>query len=295
LAREDELIVDARPLKQGGILILQAVLMDARSDWGKSSGLRPHWLRAILATNRAHAVRNGHAMALRAQPTNPQLTPWQWRQCGMKDVAGCVKRNERENFNWEKHLMMAEYLTSPQNFTHVLMLDADAALVNLHHDTLRQTATVMDRKQKHLFLTDEDWLEHGEGRINGGLMYAKNTAFTQGLFQDTFDAHIAGNAMHKEWRIGIPELECSSNEQICLNDLYRGQGKKYFDPFAMMASGKKYNRGAERGGERHIDDIEVEVMHWMGGSKSTAGSRCVVAPIALKAALLVTVASRSDI
>lgn len=168
--------------------------------------------------------------------------------------------------------MMAEYLTSPQGFTHVLMLDADAALVNLHHDTLRQIAGIMDRKGKDIFLTDEDWLEYGEGRINGGLMFAKNTAFTQGLFQDTFDAHISGNARHKDWRIGIPELECSSNEQICLNDLYRGAGKKWFEPKAMMASGKTYNRGAERGGEKHINDMEVEVMHWMGGSKSSAGA-----------------------
>lgn len=189
----------------------------------------------------------------------------------MKHMEKCLKDNERENFNWEKHLMIKEYVLSPQNFTHILMLDADAAFVNREHDTLRQIASILEAKGKDIFLTDEDWLEHGEGRINGGLMFAKSTDFTKGLFQDTFDAHLAGSAMLKNWRIGVDEMECSSNEQICLNDLWQGKGKLWFEPHAMMASGLIYNRGAERGGEKHIDSPSVEVMHWMGGSKANAG------------------------
>lgn len=272
LAREDELVIDARnPGSRGGILVLQVVLMDAQSTWGKSSAARPHWLRAILATNRAHAKRHGHVMVLRAQPTQPQLTLWQWRRCGMVDKAACVKTHDRDNFNWEKHLMMSDYLLSSQNFTHILMLDADAAFVNRRHDTLRDIAATMDSHKKHLFITNEDWLKDGKDRINGGLMFAKNTNFTKSVFQDTFHAHLAGNAVLKNWRIGIPELECSSNEQICLNDLYQGPGRDYFASFTTMASGMKFNRGAEAGGELHIDDEAVEVMHWMGGSKATAG------------------------
>eukprot|EP00405_Crypthecodinium_cohnii_P045692 CAMPEP_0206584590 /NCGR_PEP_ID=MMETSP0325_2-20121206/35833_1 /ASSEMBLY_ACC=CAM_ASM_000347 /TAXON_ID=2866 /ORGANISM="Crypthecodinium cohnii, Strain Seligo" /LENGTH=634 /DNA_ID=CAMNT_0054091817 /DNA_START=197 /DNA_END=2098 /DNA_ORIENTATION=+ len=271
LEREDDLVIDARnPPGHGGILILQAVLADARADWGKG-GLRPHWLRAILATNRDHARRHGHVMVLRSQPTQPQLTKWQWRNCFMKDFEKCVKENERENFNWEKHLMMRDYMLSSQKFTHILMLDADAALVNKDHDTLRQIAAIMDEKGKDVFLTDEDWLEHGTGRINGGLMFNKVTPFTVNLYQDTFDAHLKGSARLQNWRIGVPDMECSSNEQICLNDLWTGRGKEWFAPKAMMASGLIYNRGAERGGEKYIDDPSVEVMHWMGGSKASAG------------------------
>merc|ERR1711957_331750 len=92
-------------------------------------------------------------------------------------------------------------------------------------------ALVLEKKKKDLFLTDEDWLLNGQGRINGGLMLAKNTPFTRNLFQDTFHAHIMGPAHLKNWKIGIKELECSSNEQICLNDLWRGSGKDIFAPF----------------------------------------------------------------
>lgn len=273
LVKEDALVVDARtPAGQGGgILILQPVLMDARSEWGRNVGSRPQWLRAILATNSEHARKHGHAMVLRGQPSQPQLTSWQLRACGKKSTSACVKHNERENFNWEKHMMMSEYLQSSQNFSHVLMLDADAALIQPDHDTLREIADLLESKKKDLFLTDEDWLEYGEGRINGGLMFAKNTPFTRAVFQDTFRAHQLGPLQLKKWQIGATDIECSSNEQICLNDLWRGQGKPHFAPFTIMASGKKYNRGAERGGVQHINDPEVEIMHWMGGSKSSAG------------------------
>ncbi|CAK0868885.1 unnamed protein product, partial [Prorocentrum cordatum] len=271
LAREDALVVDARAnaaegRASGGILIVQAVLADAGSIWGRQSA-RPQWLRAILATNRAHARRHGHAMILRAQPTQPQLTRWQLRQCGKKSTLECVKDNERENFNWEKHLMVSDYLMSPQNFSHILMLDADAALVQPSKDTLSGIADILQDKGVDLFMTNEDWLLYGENRINGGLMMAKNTLFTRQLFQDTFDAHIQGPKKLKNWRIGVDLMECSSNEQICLNELWSGSGRAHFAHKAMMASGKRYNRGAERG----IDGLDVELMHWMGGSKGTAG------------------------
>ncbi|CAE7377693.1 Nmral1 [Symbiodinium pilosum] len=191
--------------------------------------------------------------------------------CGKKSLRVCAKINERESYNWEKHLMMQDYLLSPQAFTHVLMLDADAALIQPQLDTLRRIAAILDRKGKDLFLTNEDWLDkNGEARINGGLMLAKNTPFTQNLFQDTFDAHVAGYKLLKKARIGTPVIRCTSNEQICLNDLYYGD-TEHFTSKVIMASGKKYNRGAERGGEAHITDETTEIMHWMGGAKATAG------------------------
>ena len=47
--------------------------------------------------------------------------------------------------------------------------------------------------------------------------------------------------------------------------------QEHFTHKVIMASGKKYNRGAERGGEAHITDETTEIMHWMGGAKATAG------------------------
>eukprot|EP00443_Scrippsiella_acuminata_P112441 CAMPEP_0115628042 /NCGR_PEP_ID=MMETSP0272-20121206/29191_1 /TAXON_ID=71861 /ORGANISM="Scrippsiella trochoidea, Strain CCMP3099" /LENGTH=761 /DNA_ID=CAMNT_0003064487 /DNA_START=76 /DNA_END=2361 /DNA_ORIENTATION=- len=269
LLKEDALIIDGRrsPEQGGGILILQAVLMDASRGWGKKQGFRPRWLRAILAANREHARTFGHALIVRSRPTEPQLTPWQIRQCGKKSADQCRKDNERENYNWEKHLMLAEYLNSPQNFSHVMMLDADAAFIRQDHNTLARIVDLMDIKRKDLFLTDEDWLKYGEGRINGGLIVAKNTAFTRGLFQDTFDAHVLGPTPLKSWRIGVQHVVCSSNEQICLNDLWKGGHGAHFSEFTMMAGGKKWNHGAEIGG---FDDPDVEILHFMGGSKGTA-------------------------
>merc|ERR1719469_1064915 len=102
------------------------------------------------------------------------------------------------------------------------MLDADASLIQPEHNTLELIAGILAQKKKELFLTDEDWLQHGEGRINGGLIMAKNGVFTRNLFQDTFDAHIFGPVPFKNWRIGVKNAVCSSNEQICLNDLWKG-------------------------------------------------------------------------
>lgn len=241
LAKDDGLVIDARskPESGGGILILQAVFMDASGVWGKKQGFRPRWLRAILSTNREHARRHGHALVLRAKPTQPQLTSWQTKRCGKKSKDQCTRDNERENYNWEKHLMLADYLLSPQAFTHVLMLDADAAFIQPQHNTLQDIAGMLDRKQKDLFLTDEDWLKYDEGRINCGLVMARNSKFTQALFQDTFDAHVMGPTPLKNWRIGVKNVVCSSNEQICLNDLWRGGRGPIFSDHAMMAGGKR--------------------------------------------------------
>ena len=276
LVRKDELVLDARPQPFGGIIILQAVLTDSRSTWGNKKDNhklenRPDWLRAILATNRAHAKKHGHVMVIRAYPTEPQLPDWMIKECGKKSLQACLKMNERETYNWEKHIMMQDYLLSSQGFTHVLMLDADAALVQPQLNTLHRIAQILDTQGKDLFLTNEDWLdENGARRINGGLMFAKNTKFTQNLFQDTFDAHWAGYKFLSKARIGTKSLRCTSNEQICLNDLYYGD-QEHFTSKVIMASGKQYNRGAERGGEAHIDDETTEIMHWMGGAKATAG------------------------
>lgn len=282
LVKEDGLVVDGRKKKSGGILILQAVLMDQYSEWGKTAGKRPRWLRSILATNRERARQFGHAMVLRWAPSKKQLTKWQLAACKAngKSKLKCLKENERENFNWEKHLMMAEYLNSPQNFSHVFMLDADAALVRADHDSLALMSQILEDEKKDVFLSDEDWLKYGEGRINGGLIFVKNTNFTRALFNDTFDAHRAGRPI--DWRIGV-KIQCTSNEQICLNALFNGDGKEVFRPKSMIASGKRFNRGGctlhhcGEGGmtdptmaELGMADPKLEIMHFMGGSKGTA-------------------------
>lgn len=286
LARDDGLVVDARSPSQketgGGILVVQAVFADKTEDWGKKdTKSRPRWLRSILATNREHVRRTGHAMVLRWMPTQPQLTKWQLRDCSRHKppvaLNQCELNNERENFNWDKHVLLSDYLESPAKFSHVLLLDADAALVRTDHNTLTSMAALLERAGKDVLLSDEDWLLHGEGRINGGLLFAKNTKFSRTLFRDTFDCHRHGPDM-AGWRIGV-QVQCTSNEQIALNDLKEWP---QFNQHTMVTSGKTYNRGGctlwncgegmsdQSMHELKMKDPKLEIMHFMGGTKYNA-------------------------
>lgn len=217
LLKKDVLVEDGRDKDGGGILVVQPVFMEAGPLWGTLQS-RPRWLRSILATNRFHVRRYGHAMVIRWLPSQPQLLEWQRQQCGELSEKDCTQKNERENFNWEKHRMLEDYLKSSQNFSYVMMLDADAALVRHEHDILAAMADQLTTHHRDVFLTNEDWLANGAKRINGGVIFAKNSQWSKDLFQDTTEAHVLGPRGLKSWRIGIQNHQCSSNEQICLND-----------------------------------------------------------------------------
>lgn len=258
MLKDDGLTIDARGPSGGGMLILQLVLMNTGEVWGSDQD-RPRWLRACLATNREYALRHGHAMVLRWKPSEPQLTPWQWRQCQEHKMneSECTMRNERENFNWEKHLAMSEYLAAAAdpgseqtggNFSHILVMDADAALVRQGMDTLGGMARTLAGEGKDVLLADEDWLKNGKGRINGGLLFANTgagavkSAFARQLFRGTFDAHVAGpdNNATLPWEIGVKGMTCNSNEQLCLNALWHGQDHQdHFRPHVHLASGNR--------------------------------------------------------
>ena len=288
LARRDELVIDARPQKKGGMLIMQLVLMDAGGYWGKpgdqhpgKTSSRPRWLRAVLATNRHHARTHGHAMVLRWKRTLP-LTDWQPHYCPGKSREECIKRWERENFCWEKFPFMVDYLLNSQEFTHMIMLDADAALIRHQVNILGGIAQQMQEQNVDVFLTNEDWLQNGAERINGGVIMARNSKWSEDFFQDAFDAHRLGPKMPKKWRIGEPGVLCTSNEQICLNDLFYGHGKKLIQGHMAFESGIIYNRGGctlkhcwekisdPSMEEKKLQDERLMVVHFMGGSKGFA-------------------------
>jgi len=274
LQKKDILVVDARQKESGGMLILQPVFMEAGGPlWGQPSALRPRWLRSILATNRWHARRYGHAMVIRWLPSQPQLLDWQRHLCGNFSEKECTQRNERENFNWEKHRMLQEYLESPQNFTHVMMLDADAALLRHEHNLLGNMAKQLAIQNRDVFFTNEDWLLNGAKRINGGVILARNSPFAKDLFKDTCDAHLMGPQGLSTWRIGIQNHQCSSNEQICLNDAMDASPEMRAQ--VLLASGIRYNRGgctlrhcgeplSDQNLRLGLDDPRLEILHFMG-------------------------------
>ncbi|CAK0861194.1 unnamed protein product [Prorocentrum cordatum] len=109
----------------GGILVGVPVFLDHRArSWGDKV-TRPRWLRACLAASRARIRRHGHAMVIRWKPTLREV-PRVVKKCpkAAAEHLQCLHENEGRTFNWEKELMMLEYLLSPENFSHVLILDA---------------------------------------------------------------------------------------------------------------------------------------------------------------------------
>merc|ERR1712046_535429 len=98
-------------------------------------------------------------MAIRWKPTLE--TPSQYKSCDRqrdkKEIRNCWLNAERENFNWEKHQVMLDYLRSTEGFTHILM-DADAALVHQTHNTMELMVGMLQSASKDLLLTNEDWI-----------------------------------------------------------------------------------------------------------------------------------------
>jgi len=286
LLKHDSLVVDGTSQEKGGILLAQLVLPDRYGDWVQPGDTRrPQWLRGVLSTNRAHVRSNGHSMALRSQASEPQLVPWQIERCNREgqNMSQCQFVNERENYNWEKHLMMIEYLESPAQFSHVLLMDADAALVRPDHDTIALMAAELDAQGKDILMTDEDWLKNGKGRINGGVLFAKNTEFSRMFFHDTFDAHVRGDVPWEQraWRMKDQHSVCPSNEQVCLHDIWQDGKDPEVARHVTLMSGRKYNRGGcvladcgdavdQRMKELGLKDPDLEIIHFMGGSKQNA-------------------------
>merc|ERR1712217_175373 len=102
----------------------------------------------------------------------------------------------------------------------------------------------LDKTGKELLLTNEDWIgdQSSLTRINGGLLFAKNTPFTRALFRDMLDSHWFGPQGIRAPRIGGPALRgCASNEQLCLDAV---RHRPEFKQRAMISSGLRYNCGA---------------------------------------------------
>jgi len=277
LVHDDGLVIDARKEMGtgGGILIASTVLVDGRHEWG-GAAKRPGWLRAALATNRNHAKHQGHAMVVRWKPTLRFPPPWQEKECDRKEnkreIENCWLNLERENFNWEKHEMMINYLNSPEKFTHVFVLDADAVLVQPDHDTVQDMIKELEDAGKDLFLTNEDWIGDVSSltRINGGLLFAKNTPFTRGLFEDMLDSHWLGPDGISKPRIGGGRMAgCASNEQLCLDSV---RHRREFKDKVLIKGGLTYNCGTNDKSMKRLQaaDPTLQILHFMGGSKSAA-------------------------
>mmetsp|Transcript_95084 Transcript_95084/g.132129 ORF Transcript_95084/g.132129 Transcript_95084/m.132129 type:complete len:188 (-) Transcript_95084:47-610(-) len=134
-------------------------------------------------------------------------------------------------------------------------------------------AAMLDKEGRDVLFTDEDWLLHGARRINGGVILAKGSSWSQDLFRDTVEAHELGPRGLQRWRVGVQDHQCSSNEQICLNDVI---GLEPLKKRSMLASGISFNRGGctvRSCGEPVSDpsmvqlgmeDARLQILHFMG-------------------------------
>eukprot|EP00438_Fugacium_kawagutii_P022255 Skav227697 [mRNA] locus=scaffold1635:32971:33857:+ [translate_table: standard] len=82
------------------------------------------------------------------------------------------------------NLTSKDYLLNSQEFTHMIMLDADAALVRHEVNILGGIAQQMHDQNIDVFLTNEDWLKNGKDRINGGVIMARNSKWSEDMCLD---------------------------------------------------------------------------------------------------------------
>jgi len=151
----------------------------------------------------------------RAPPTS-----WQREHCfrakhgDPEGALKCEANSDRENNCWEKSAMVLRYLEE-FGAPHVLLLDADAALVHRERDTVANLISELDSAGKDLLLANEDYKKRGGAdRINCAMMFVKNTAFTRRLFASLVRTHVEGGSRCKsecnclqEWLKSDPELK----------------------------------------------------------------------------------------
>merc|ERR1712060_673208 len=103
-------------------------------------------------------------------------------------------------------------------------------------------ANLLEASGKEFFLANEDWIgdPSSKTRINGGLLFAKNTEFTRALFADMLAAHQSNFGLRSPQIGGGPMRGCGSNEQLCLDSIRK---RETFSKNVLIASGKQYNCG----------------------------------------------------
>lgn len=169
--------------------------------------------------------------------------------------------------------VMANYLET-NAAEYVLFIDADVVIwTRPGHDTLEVLIKHLEALGKDVMYADEDWVKNdkgepnSKGRLNGGMIFAKNTPWAARFFRNI-------SAYHSEI---LPR--CTSNEQLCMRTYVENNHNNAQDR-VVVASGNVFNRHpnsgiSTRGGNGKwpaelmpfMDDPRVEIVHSMGGAK----------------------------
>merc|ERR1719282_651390 len=163
---------------------------------------------------------------------------------------------------------------------HMLILDADLALVHRERDTIDAMIHMLDATQKDVLLANQDWQKNGgEKRINCGMMFVKNTEFTRTLFQNLVQAHMQGPKYVGPGSACVSDCHC-----------FQTWVKTYpnLEQHLLIASGLKYNRqectfrcctacptntALDGLNKRPYDDPELDVLHFTSGNSRGAAKK----------------------
>ena len=156
--------------------------------------------------------------------------------------------------SWLKLETISEYLASTTPPEYVLMVDADVVIHTVpNHDNIQVMIDTLAASGKSVMFGDESWGDHNAAlRINGGVMFARNTPWAKAFFKNLTAPHPQG---------GRSELRCKNNEQLCLRDWYEKNIHSSQDG-VLLASGKIWNRHPK------IGMADGELIHFMGVAKS---------------------------
>jgi len=261
-----------------GIVLGFVMIGDTRGQWNREAAFgetetKDLWMQEILSLNRAKAKRHGYRMAVRTSTTLglDGLTPSQLAGCKEHDQAEdwCREFYQRQNHNWEKEAMISDYLNQT-GVKYVLVMDGDAAMVHPKADTIRMMADELKRTGRDIFIADEDWSIRGKGKINGGLVLAKNTDFSRQFFGDIVASHVMGDAYKG------PGPRCKNNEQLCLAAAITSYPE--LRDKILVASGQRWNRHpcmwsrqcpSGTPPDAKLFDPNLQVVHFMGAAKGS--------------------------
>lgn len=231
-------------------------------DFGSDADHNPPWLDAALRYNKDHLYRHNHKLAITDIPPigwEPYQMTWCEKNKGAKgtpEYLSCLGRFNRDNNTWKKLDVILKHLLN-NDAEHILFIDVDSLIVHPNIDTLLEMVQELEKAGKDMMLATENWRPSGDQLINTGVILARNTDWSRHFLSEI---------------IALRRNEtCTSNEQLCLNGLYRSNRLGAKDHM-LIASGLVWNRHPKP----RIGDAagagafaaEARITHFMGGAKA---------------------------
>jgi len=260
-AEEDVWVVNPSPKEAGQVNIVLGMVSVGGTSMGRflKGEYDSSWSQPVFERNINIVKAHGHGLLIRELKSLPYNS---WQTCETtKQKGNC----DRVNANFEKFVFMSKCLSLP-DVTHCMIMDQDAVLVQPKIDGLGQMASELEKAGKDILLANEDWHVGGEGtrNINGGMLFAKSTAYSKKWFAELLKY----------------QQKCA-NDQLCLRRFQDGNLLETHD-HVIIGSGMQYNFGPQVWAQnkmgrnnlnpemtdRKYDDPSLQIIHFMGAYKN---------------------------